>query len=117
MGTIVSISGALVVVLYKGPKLFSSSSWTSSFVLLQWPPLESSTESNWVVGGVLIAVAYLLYSIWYIIQVKKGYIFIKILVFLFSFSQILLNLKYFYYYFADNGYGDIPTGADCSFLL
>ncbi|XP_022751891.1 WAT1-related protein At4g15540-like [Durio zibethinus] len=74
MGTIVSISGALVVVLYKGPKVFSSSPLTSSSsssssVLLQWPP-ESSAQSNWVIGGVLIAVAYLLYSFWYIIQTQ-----------------------------------------------
>ncbi|GMI99160.1 hypothetical protein HRI_003585300 [Hibiscus trionum] len=68
MGTIVSISGALVVVLYKGPKLFSSSS-----DLHQWP-LESS-ESDWLIGGVLIAVAYLLYSFFYIIltQVMQVY--------------------------------------------
>ncbi|KAK8586907.1 hypothetical protein V6N13_085923 [Hibiscus sabdariffa] len=62
MGTIVSISGALVVVLYKGPKVFSSS------VVHQWP-LESS-ESNWLIGGVLIALAYLLYAFWYIIQTQ-----------------------------------------------
>ncbi|XWS32792.1 hypothetical protein CRYUN_Cryun22dG0020100 [Craigia yunnanensis] len=69
IGTIVSISGALVVVLYKGPKVFSSLHWTSSSVLPQWP-LESSLESNWVIGGVLIAVAYLLFSFWYIIQTQ-----------------------------------------------
>ncbi|KAE8717141.1 WAT1-related protein [Hibiscus syriacus] len=63
IGTIVSISGALVVVLYKGPKVFSSSS------LSHQRPLESS-EPNWLFGGVLIAVAYLLYSFWYIIQTR-----------------------------------------------
>ncbi|XVE83921.1 hypothetical protein DITRI_Ditri16bG0127200 [Diplodiscus trichospermus] len=71
IGTIVSISGALVVVFYKGPEVFPSSSrtWSSSSVLPQWP-LESLPESNWVIGGVLIAVAYLLYSFWYIIQTQ-----------------------------------------------
>ncbi|KAL4353457.1 hypothetical protein GQ457_06G041470 [Hibiscus cannabinus] len=71
MGTIVSISGALVVVLYKGPKVLSSSLLSSSslsFVAQQWP-LESS-ESNWLIGGVLIALAYLLYAFWYIIQTE-----------------------------------------------
>ncbi|XWS30335.1 hypothetical protein CRYUN_Cryun24cG0108500 [Craigia yunnanensis] len=68
MGTIASISGALVIVFYKGPKVFSSPHWTSSSVLLEWP-LESS-ESNWVIGGILLAVAYLLFSFWYIIQTQ-----------------------------------------------
>lgn len=57
IGTIASISGALLVVLYKGPK-----------VLVQWP-LESS-EPNWVISGILLATAYLLFSIWYIVQVN-----------------------------------------------
>ncbi|XVF58115.1 hypothetical protein PTKIN_Ptkin07bG0037000 [Pterospermum kingtungense] len=69
IGTIVSISGALVVVLYKGPRVFSFSPWTSSSVLLQWP-LDSSLESNWVIGGVLLAVAYVLFSLLYIFQTK-----------------------------------------------
>ncbi|WRX21977.1 EamA domain - like 10 [Theobroma cacao] len=68
LGTIASISGALVVVLYKGPKVFSSPRGTSSSVLLEWP-LESS-ESNWAIGGILLAVAYLLFSFCYIIQAQ-----------------------------------------------
>ncbi|XVF58114.1 hypothetical protein PTKIN_Ptkin07bG0036900 [Pterospermum kingtungense] len=68
IGTIVSISGALVVVLYKGPRVFSSP-WTLSSVLFQWP-LESSSETNWVIGGILLAVAYVLFSILYIFQTK-----------------------------------------------
>ena len=71
MGTIVSVSGAIVVVVYKGPKVFSFSTWTvsSSSVLLQWP-LESS-QSTWVIGGVLLAVADLLHSFSFIIKVKR----------------------------------------------
>ncbi|PPS16585.1 hypothetical protein GOBAR_AA03997 [Gossypium barbadense] len=57
IGTIASISGALLVVLYKAPK-----------VLVQWP-LESS-EPNWVISGILLATAYLLFSIWYIVQTQ-----------------------------------------------
>ncbi|KAK8302079.1 hypothetical protein V6Z12_D04G064900 [Gossypium hirsutum] len=60
MGTIASISGALLVVLYKGPQVFSSPSPSST--LLQ------PSYSNWVIGGILLAVAYLLFSIRYIIQ-------------------------------------------------
>lgn len=67
IGTITSISGALLIVLYKGPKVIPSS--TSSSVSLQWP-LES-TQSNWVIGGLLEALAYLFFSFWYIVQVNR----------------------------------------------
>ncbi|KAK9040379.1 hypothetical protein V6N11_015542 [Hibiscus sabdariffa] len=66
IGTITSISGALVMTFYKGPKIISSSS--SSVVQLQ-SPLESS-RSNWIIGGFLEAVTYLLVSFWYIIQAQ-----------------------------------------------
>ncbi|XVF60363.1 hypothetical protein PTKIN_Ptkin08bG0039200 [Pterospermum kingtungense] len=66
IGTITSISGAFVVVFYKGPKVFSSPTRTSSSVLFQKPL--GSSQSNWIIGGLLEVVAYLLYSLWYIIQ-------------------------------------------------
>ena len=69
IGTITSISGALVIVFYKGPKIISSLTWTSSSVLLQRPL--GSSQSNWIIGGLLEVVAYLLYSFCYIIQVKN----------------------------------------------
>lgn len=56
IGTIVSIFGALVVVLYKGPKLLVASSFTSF-------------ESSWIIGGLLLALQYVLLSVWYILQV------------------------------------------------
>ncbi|XVF14135.1 hypothetical protein REPUB_Repub09cG0031300 [Reevesia pubescens] len=67
IGTIASISGASVVVLYKGPKVLFSSHWISSSLLLFQPPLESS-QSNWVIGGLLLSMGYLFNSFWYIIQ-------------------------------------------------
>ncbi|KAJ0112993.1 hypothetical protein Patl1_02697 [Pistacia atlantica] len=66
IGTIVSISGALVVVLCKGPTILSSSS--THPVSLQWSL--ASSQSNWVIGGLLLAVEYLLFSFWYIIQTE-----------------------------------------------
>ncbi|ESQ46983.1 hypothetical protein EUTSA_v10027820mg [Eutrema salsugineum] len=57
IGTIVSISGALVVVLYKGPKLLVSAASFTSF------------ESSWIIGGLFLASQYLLLSVWYILQV------------------------------------------------
>ncbi|XVF60361.1 hypothetical protein PTKIN_Ptkin08bG0039000 [Pterospermum kingtungense] len=66
IGTIGSISGASVVVLYKGPKVFYTSQWSSSSTLLQQPL--GSPQSNWVAGGLLVVVTNVLSSFWYIIQ-------------------------------------------------
>ena len=67
IGAIVSISGALLVVLYKGPAMFLTSPSTHSKPLLQWPLCISL--SNWVTGGFLLIAQCLLNSIWYILQV------------------------------------------------
>ncbi|RDY11921.1 WAT1-related protein, partial [Mucuna pruriens] len=64
MGSITSIAGALIVVLYKGSTILNVSSPS------QAPPLHSplaSSQRNWVLGGFLLAVAYILMSIWYIV--------------------------------------------------
>ena len=66
MGTLVSISGALMVVFYKGPTIISIAS--------QAPPLPhhfplGSSQTKWVIDGLLLAVDYLLTSIWFIVQV------------------------------------------------
>ena len=66
IGTIVSISGALVVVFYKGPTIISAPSQSPS--LLLHSPLDTS-EKKWVIGGLLLAVQCLLFSSWYIVQV------------------------------------------------
>ena len=66
MGTIASISGALVVVFYKGPTIISASPESPSPSLHF--PLDSS-QTNWIIGGLLLAAEYLLLSIWFIVQV------------------------------------------------
>ena len=69
IGTIVSISGALVIVLYKGPKLLSSASLTSSEATVSLYQDLTSFDSSWILGGVLLVTQYLLVSLWYILQV------------------------------------------------
>uniref|UniRef100_M4EI35 EamA domain-containing protein n=1 Tax=Brassica campestris TaxID=3711 RepID=M4EI35_BRACM len=64
IGTIVSMSGALVVVLYKGPKILASSTTVSHDQHL------TISESSWIIGGLLIAAQYLLVSIWLILQTR-----------------------------------------------
>ncbi|KAK9221352.1 hypothetical protein WN944_009778 [Citrus x changshan-huyou] len=66
LGTIVSVSGAMLVVLYKGPTIISTSSMPSQS--LQWPL--QSTQSRWVIGGILLLIENLLISVWYIIQTQ-----------------------------------------------
>ncbi|XAR51833.1 hypothetical protein NMG60_11006587 [Bertholletia excelsa] len=65
IGTIVSISGAFVVTLYKGPPVISTSS--PSISLNQ--PLHSP-QSNWVVGGLFLITEYILVPMWYIVQTQ-----------------------------------------------
>ncbi|XP_039011695.1 WAT1-related protein At5g40240-like [Hibiscus syriacus] len=70
IGTITSIFGALIITFYKGPKVFSSSPWISSSSVVQLQSPLQSSQSNWIVGGILEAIAYLLYSFWYVIQAQ-----------------------------------------------
>ncbi|KAF5190629.1 Wat1-related protein, partial [Thalictrum thalictroides] len=57
VGTIVSITGAIIVTLYKGQPLIV----TPSHSLL-------STQSNWLIGGVLLAADWLLMAVWNIVM-------------------------------------------------
>ena len=68
IGTIVSISGALVVVFYKGPTIIPAASQSPS-ISLHFPL--GSSQTNWIIGGLLLASEYLLVSIWYILQVLQ----------------------------------------------
>lgn len=66
MGTIVSIAGASIVTFYKGPPIVMtrSSSNLSRQLLL-------SQQSNWVLGGLFLAVDCVLASSFLIIQVQN----------------------------------------------
>ena len=65
MGTIVSISGAFVVTLYKGPPIVISQPSSASL----YQPL-NSLKSDWVIGGLLLTAEYILVPLWYIVQVN-----------------------------------------------
>ncbi|KAK7339424.1 hypothetical protein VNO77_20089 [Canavalia gladiata] len=60
IGSAASIAGALIIVLYKGPTILNVASPS------QAPPL-GSLQTNWVLGGFLLAAAYIIMSIWYIV--------------------------------------------------
>ncbi|XP_043702980.1 WAT1-related protein At5g40240-like isoform X4 [Telopea speciosissima] len=63
IGTIVSISGAFVVTLYKGPPIMMDPSSSNSL-----NRLHLSSQSNWVIGGIFFAADCLLSAIWYTFQ-------------------------------------------------
>lgn len=62
MGTVLSLVGALVVVLYHGPRVFVASS----------PPL-SSSNSDWIIGGCLLTIKDIFVSVSFILQVTYLY--------------------------------------------
>ncbi|GMN34022.1 hypothetical protein TIFTF001_046768, partial [Ficus carica] len=66
LGTIVSILGALVMVLYKGPTILSRSATTESSQSLHFPLRTSQT--NWTKGGLLLVADKLLNSSSLILQ-------------------------------------------------
>ncbi|XP_031741939.1 WAT1-related protein At3g28050 isoform X2 [Cucumis sativus] len=68
MGTIISISGAFVVTFYKGPRIIFSSSPTISLSLHHNSQQLSSSDSNWVIGSLLLTAEYILVPLWYIVQ-------------------------------------------------
>lgn len=98
IGTIVSISGALIVVLYAGPPLITLSSPSIS----PNQAMIGSPQSGWVLGGFLLAVDYSLVAVWYIFQVIP--------------NVFLLLLWYLGEYFSSKKYASFPfvTSFSCT---
>ncbi|KAG2308004.1 hypothetical protein Bca52824_027752 [Brassica carinata] len=70
VGAILSISGALVIVLFNGPKVFFGTSFTPSPPTISLDQNLTSSDSSWMIGGLLLASQYFLLSVWYIIQTQ-----------------------------------------------
>lgn len=70
IGAILSISGALVIVLYKGPKVLSGASFTPSSPPISLDQHLASSDSSWMIGGLFLASQYFLLSVWYILQTR-----------------------------------------------
>lgn len=65
VGTIVSVTGAFVVTLYQGPTIaFTTTSPSNEIQLL------TSTQPNWMLGGLFLTTEYLLVPMWYIVQTQ-----------------------------------------------
>ncbi|XP_062106800.1 WAT1-related protein At3g28050-like [Humulus lupulus] len=69
LGTVVSIGGAFVATLYQGPPIIRAP--YSNISLHQPLTLHQNTSnSNWVVGGLLLTAEYILVPLWYIVQTQ-----------------------------------------------
>ncbi|MED6134354.1 hypothetical protein PIB30_036306 [Stylosanthes scabra] len=69
IGTVVSIGGAFVVILYKGPPIFKAhfSSLSSSSLTFS-SSFSSPQQFNWILGGFFCVADSLVSSLWYIYQ-------------------------------------------------
>ncbi|CAK7326938.1 unnamed protein product [Dovyalis caffra] len=87
MGTIVSIAGAFIVSYYKGPSLLIAPSPSNLHHQLL------SQQSNWIIGGLLLAVDCVAASAWLIIQalILKKYPAELIIVFFYTFFVTILS--------------------------
>ncbi|KAI3452396.1 hypothetical protein Pfo_009061 [Paulownia fortunei] len=92
IGTVLSIAGAFIVVLYKGPAIIRSRVHESPPVPISLH--EVSVQSNWIAGGVALAAEYIIVSIWYTYQAKviKEYPAEMLLVFFYNVSCSILSL-------------------------
>ncbi|KAL8166773.1 hypothetical protein V2J09_008272 [Rumex salicifolius] len=83
LGTIVAISGASVMTLYKGPPILTAS---DSLHMNRHLPLLAQKSSNWALGGLLLIITSLLSSTWNVLQTAtaKEYPDQVIIVFFFS---------------------------------
>ncbi|KAK9925249.1 hypothetical protein M0R45_033578 [Rubus argutus] len=61
LGTIISVSGAFVIILYKGSVIFSSSNTPDQNLMI-------SQQSKWVFGGLMLAMGCILTATWSILQ-------------------------------------------------
>lgn len=66
LGTVVSVTGAFVVTLYKGPKLI----WSLSPPSVSGSVSVNSSQPNWTLGGVFLTSEYILVPLWYIVQTQ-----------------------------------------------
>lgn len=66
MGAVVSIAGAFVVTLYRGPPIIIK------MVSGSFSPLHQSLspQSSWILGGIFLAAEAFLHSAWYNLQVR-----------------------------------------------
>jgi hypothetical protein len=72
IGTLVSIMGAISVVIYKGPYIRPSSSSQKLQHSEHQLFVFYSSPDNWILGCMLLAASFFCVSLWNIIQVRRN---------------------------------------------
>ncbi|KAL2335627.1 hypothetical protein Fmac_016840 [Flemingia macrophylla] len=70
LGSIISITGALVLTLYKGPSIIKGRADSHLSLSLKQPiSFLRSGDANWAIAGILLTAEYLLISVCFVLQV------------------------------------------------
>ncbi|KAE8707217.1 Nodulin MtN21 /EamA-like transporter family protein isoform 2 [Hibiscus syriacus] len=90
MGTIISITGAFVVTLYKVPAIFKASKPSMPLhqpLNLSATNLVSGADSGWVIGGAFFTAQFTLIPLWFIVltQIMEEYPAELTVIFLYNF--------------------------------
>ncbi len=72
LGTLVCISGALLLTLYKGMPISNPHSQASIHITNHGNMLIPAKKERWAIGSILLAVGCLLWSSWFLIQTRIG---------------------------------------------
>ena len=72
LGTLVCISGALVLTLYKGKALFNYSENYQSPVVMSSAERLTSSSKRWTIGVIALIVGTLFWSSWFLLQSSIG---------------------------------------------
>lgn len=107
IGTVVSITGALIVTLYKGLPITRALSTNKLLEL----PLEMS-QSNWAVGGFFLAAHSVILALFYIIQVQFVNIFKTTVPGILPANCKLLTILFFISEYLDMDHQRIPCRDD-----
>lgn len=98
MGTVLSLVGAPVVVLYHGPRVFVASS-PPYLHFRQLSPSLFSSNSDWIIGGCLLTIKDIFVSISFILQVLlwllQWLLHLKMLLsYILNIDQLMIGLTY-----------------------
>lgn len=103
MGTLVSISGAMIIIFYKGPSIGTMPLSSTQNTYPAKPSFSTMlpTTHNWVIGGLFIAIASLSAAVSIISQVKAyNGAFGRSFFILFVYSKTFLGTENWFSFYA-----------------
>ncbi|KAG5059834.1 hypothetical protein AAZX31_01G071000 [Glycine max] len=110
LGTIVSITGAFVVTLYKGPPIIIVH--TPSLSLHQPINTLNLVDPSWAIGGLLLTAEYILVPLWYIVQVQIMKVYPNELIVIFFYNLCVSIMAAIVAIFTETNAGAWKIGVD-----